>query len=77
MQLVAKVLELISALSGAGGTAFLYFGTFGFEAMAPYSNQKMRDDMFARNRRRQRRQRFGLVLLMVSFLCALAHVFVG
>ena len=37
MLVAAKIiLEVAAALSGATGTAFLYFGTFGFEGFPYY-----------------------------------------
>ena len=73
---VARMLEIVSALSGAGGTAFLYKGTFGFESLSPYSSSKIVEGVATRNQRRLRMQRLGLGLLMLSFLCSLAHVFI-
>lgn len=72
----AKTIEIISALSGAGGTFLLYKGTFGLVAFTPYVNDDLIRETAAANRKRQRLQRWGLGLLFVSFLCVLAHVFV-
>jgi hypothetical protein len=68
-----KVLDLVSALAGAGGTAFLYKGTFGFVALTPYSNNQMVADVNQGNKRRLLMQRIGLGLLMVSFVCSFLH----
>jgi hypothetical protein len=61
---------------GAGGTACLYKGTFGFESFSPYANNKLSQEMSARNKRRLLMQRLGLGLLLLSFLLGVAHVFV-
>jgi hypothetical protein len=71
-----KILEIFAALSGAAGTGFLYFGTFGFESFPYYSNHELVRAVSARNKRRLLMQRIGLGLLMPSFLCGVAHVFV-
>lgn len=76
MLVAAKILEIAAALSGATGTAFLYFGTFGFEGFPYYANHEIVQIVGERNRRRLLKQRIGLALLMASFLCSLAHVFV-
>ena len=73
---IAKIVEIASAVLGATGTGFLYKGTFGFEGFPFYANHKRITDMSARNKRRLLMQRTGLTLLLLSFLCALAHVFV-
>jgi hypothetical protein len=71
-----KLLEILSALSGAGGTVLLFKGTFGFEAPPFWSSPKLEQDMAVRNRKRWRLQNVGLLLLLLSFLLGLAHVFV-
>jgi len=71
-----KVLDVISALAGAGGTVFLYKGTFGFVALTPYTNNQIVRDVADRNKQRLLMQRVGLSLLLVSFLCSLVHAFI-
>lgn len=75
MMSAAKIIEVLSALSGAAGTFLLYKGTFGLVAFTPYVDDKIIRETTAANRKRQRLQRLGLSLLFISFLCALAHVF--
>ena len=64
------IVGLLSAVSGAVGTLFLFFGSFAYEQLSPYVNSKIIDDMAKRNKRRQLRQRIGLGLLMLSFVLA-------
>ena len=68
--------EVYFGIVGAGGTACLYKGTFGFESFSPYANNKLIQEMSARNKRRLLMQRLGLGLLLLSFLLGVAHVFV-
>lgn len=73
---IAKAIEIAAALFGAVGTGFLYKGTFGFEAFPAFLSHDDVRQIGDRNRRRQRMQRIGLGLLLLSFLCGLGHVFV-
>jgi hypothetical protein len=66
----AQIVGLLSAVSGAVGTLFLFFGSFAYEQLSPYSNPEIIRDMAKRNKRRQFRQRIGLGLLMLSFVLA-------
>jgi hypothetical protein len=66
----AQIVGLLSAVSGAVGTLFLFFGSFAYEQLSPYSNPEIIRDMAKRNQRRQFRQRIGLGLLMLSFVLA-------
>jgi hypothetical protein len=60
MQAFARLLKVASAFSVAVGTAVLFKGTFGFEALGAYVDL----------------QHIGLGLLLVSFLCVLVLVFI-
>jgi len=73
----AKILGLLSALFGAGGTLLLFFGSFAFEGFAPYYNKEIIDAQVKRNKRRQRLQRAGLSLLLLSFVLAGLSVLLG
>jgi hypothetical protein len=66
----AQIVGLLSAVSGAVGTLFLFFGSFAYEQLPPYTNPEIIRDMAERNKRRQFRQRIGLGLLMLSFVLA-------
>jgi hypothetical protein len=65
-----KICGLLSALSGAVGTAFLYRGSFAFESLPHYMNDALVDESKRRNARRGRMQQIGLSLLMSSFVLA-------
>jgi hypothetical protein len=65
-----QIVGLLSAVSGAVGTLFLFFGSFAYEQLSPYVNSKIIDDIARRNRKRQFRQRIGLGFLMLSFILA-------
>jgi hypothetical protein len=69
-----QIIGLLSAVSGAVGTLFLFFGSFAYEQPSYYANQKLIDDMIKRNKRRQLLQRTGLGLLMLSFVLGGASV---
>ena len=66
----AQIVGLLSAVSGAVGTLFLFFGSFAYEQLSPYSNPEIIRDIAKRNKRRQFRQGVGLGLLMLSFVLA-------
>jgi hypothetical protein len=66
----AQIVGLLSAVSGAVGTLFLFFGSFAYEQLSPYTNPEIIRDLAKRNKRRQFRQRIGLGLLMLSFVLA-------
>jgi hypothetical protein len=72
--IAAKILGLLSAALGAGGTLLLFFGSFAYEAPAAYMSAKLVADMTKRNKRRQFKQRLGLLLLLLSFILAGASV---
>jgi hypothetical protein len=72
--------DLISAILGAVGTGFLFFGSYAYEPLsgAPFGgpildahNKKVR----ARNELRKRRQWFGLCPLCLSFVAQIVGVF--
>jgi hypothetical protein len=65
-----KIFGLLSAALGAGGTLFLFFGSFAYEGFVGYYNQQMIDAQVKRNTRRYVLQRIGLALLMASFFLA-------
>ena len=66
----AQIVGLLSAVSGAVGTLFLFFGSFAYEQLSPNTNPEIIRDMAERNKRRRFRQRIGLGLLMLSFVLA-------
>ena len=66
---------LASAVCGAIGTGLLYRGSFALEAPAAFADDAFIADMVARNKKRQRLQRAGLSLLMLSFLLGGASLF--
>ena len=65
-------LGLGAAACGALGTLLLYFGTFGLQPLLGNYNVPSKDDrrIDARNRRRRKLQRAGLLFLLTSFLLA-------
>jgi hypothetical protein len=71
---IPHIVGLLSAVSGAVGTLFLFFGSFAYEQLSPYVNSTIIDDMAGRNRKRQFRQRIGLGFLMLSFVLGGASV---
>lgn len=44
--------------------------------MTPYTNSQIRDDVAKLNQRLRLRQRIGLWLLMLSFVCSLVHAII-
>ncbi len=72
-----KILGLLSAVVGASGTLLLFFGSFAYEGFAPYYNKEIIDAQVKRNKRRQRLQRAGLLLLILSFVLAGLSVWFG
>jgi hypothetical protein len=66
----AKIVGLLSAISGAVGTPFLYRGSFAYEQPSFYANQQLLEEMGKRNKKRRQFQRIGLGLLMISFVLA-------
>ena len=70
----AQIVGLLSAVSGAVGTLFLFFGSFAYEQLSPYTNPEIIRDIAKRNKRRQFRQGVGLGLLMLSFVLAGSNV---
>ena len=73
----AKILGLLSAILGAGGTFLLYIGSFAYEGFQPYHNPQTIDAQVKRNKKRQRLQRAGLGLLMASFVVGFLSVLLG
>ena len=67
---ISKILGLLSAAAGAGGTLLLFFGSFAVEAPPVNMDDELLDRMIERNKRRQLLQRAGLALLMLSFVLA-------
>jgi hypothetical protein len=65
-----QIVGLLSAISGAVGTLFLFFGSFAYEQPSAYMNAELIGDMVKRNKKRQFRQRIGLGFLMLSFVLA-------
>jgi hypothetical protein len=63
----AQIVGLLSAVSGAVGTLFLFFGSFAYEQLSPYTNPEIIRDMAKRNKRRQLRQRIGLGVAHAQF----------
>lgn len=63
-----KSLALASAVLGAVGTTLLFWGSFAFEAPPAYMDEEMIGAMTRRNKARRSKQRFGLSLLLVSFV---------
>jgi hypothetical protein len=73
----AKIVGMLSAIFGAGGTLVLFFGSFSYEGFGQYENKQSIDAKIKRNERRQCLQRVGLGLLMLSFLLAGVSVLLG
>jgi hypothetical protein len=65
-----QIVGLLSAVSGAVGTLFLFFGSFAYEQFPYYANPELIAAVAKRNKKRQFRQRIGLGLLMLSFILA-------
>jgi hypothetical protein len=65
-----QIVGLLSAVSGAVGTLFLFFGSFAYEQPSAYMNREFIDAMVKRNRRRRLLQQTGLGFLMLSFILA-------
>jgi hypothetical protein len=66
----AQIVGLLSAVSGAVGTLFLFFGSFAYEQPPAYMSRELVDGLVKRNKRRQLLQRIGLGFLMLSFVLA-------
>ena len=67
-----QITALASALLGAGGTVLLFLGTFGFQTLegAVWGGpevDKQNAVIKRENRKRARRQKVGLLLLLLSF----------
>jgi hypothetical protein len=67
---ISHIVGLLSAVSGAVGTLFLFFGSFAYEQPSAYMSLQLIADMVKRNKKRQFRQRIGLGFLMLSFVLA-------
>jgi hypothetical protein len=67
---ISHIVGLLSAVSGAVGTLFLFFGSFAYEQPSAYMSPQLIGDMVKRNKKRQFRQRIGLGFLMLSFVLA-------
>jgi hypothetical protein len=67
---IIKIMNLASAACGVLGALALYNGSFAYEhpGFLADAQNKMINEMWGRNRRRQRWQRFGLGLITISFL---------
>ena len=77
LTVLPKIIGILSAVSGAVGTGLLYKGSFAYEQLMPYSNAEMVAEMTKRNKSRNRFQRAGLALIMVSFVLAGVSVLLG
>jgi len=65
-----QIVGLLSAVSGAVGTLFLFFGSFAYEQPPAYMNAEIIGAMTKRNKRRRLLQQIGLGFLMLSFVLA-------
>jgi len=74
---LSKIIGVLSAISGAGGTFLLYKGSFAYEQFPYYTSRASVAEASQRNRRRQRLQRAGLSLIMLSFVLAGISVLLG
>jgi hypothetical protein len=71
---------LLSAILGAAGTAFLFFGSYTLQPFegAPFGGpqiNKANAEIAAKNKLRILRQRIGLALLSLSFVAQAGSVF--
>lgn len=73
----AKIFGLLSAILGAAGTVCLYLGSFAYEQFPYYASRASVAETSRRNRKRQRLQRVGLALIMISFVLAGISVLLG
>lgn len=72
--------DLISAVLGAAGTGFLFFGSYAYEPLAgsPFGGpilEKHNAEVRGGNDARNRRQWVGLALLCLSFVAQIVGVF--
>jgi predicted alpha/beta hydrolase len=71
----AKAVGLASALFGAGGTLILLVGSHAFEGFGLFETQAAVDAKMTRNAERWTKQRWGLGLILVSFLLQAVSLF--
>jgi hypothetical protein len=77
VSVLPKIIGVLSAISGAGGTGLLYKGSFAYEQFSHYASRASVAEMSQRNRKRHRLQRAGLLLIMISFVLAGISVLLG
>jgi len=61
-----QYINIASAACTAIGTIVLYRGSFAYETMARYMNEKLIEETYKRNRKRLILQRSGVVLILAG-----------